>query len=255
MRKIKSFSHLLLCNQITGSIILFIYRKRIPDIRWTQFTFFANPKHVSKRMISSIFWGFYESSEIRFIEKYLDPTLSVIELGASIGIVSSHIAAKIQPLSKHIMVEANPYLIDNILENVQRNKRDGVDFKIINKAICYTSEKVQLNITNNNTGTKIMNDENSVSGLVSVQTTTLSSIISEFSLNEFSIVSDIEGSEIEFLLQEDDSLKNCRQLLIELHDTKHVNISYSIKDMVEIICRTHKFQLIAFHGPVYFFSK
>ncbi len=78
--------------------------------------------------------------------------------------------------------------------------------------------------------------------------------LKEFEIEEYAIVSDIEGSEIEFLLNENDSLKKCKQLLIELHATDYDKY-YSVEDIKDIIITRHNFKLIKRRGPVFYFEK
>src|SRR5687768_4025361 len=107
---IKQIIYRLLCNNITGNLLHFFFPKNIPDIRWKGFAFNINDSGMLKQHVASIFWGFYESAEIRFIEKYVDGKMDVIELGASSGIVSAHIVRKLNPSAKMICVEGNSNL-------------------------------------------------------------------------------------------------------------------------------------------------
>ena len=72
-----------------------IFGDSLPDIRWRGFRFIVTRDGISDRNRAMIFWGFYESAEIRLIEKYFDGKTDVIELGSSMGIVSTHIAKKL----------------------------------------------------------------------------------------------------------------------------------------------------------------
>ena len=60
-------------------------------MRWSGYSFNVSPREMPKRIIASIFWGFYESAEIRLLNKYFKGDSDVIECGASSGIVSAFI--------------------------------------------------------------------------------------------------------------------------------------------------------------------
>src|SRR4051794_25130001 len=68
---------------------------------------------------AALFWGFYESAERRFVTRYLRRDLDVVELGGSIGVVSSLIASRLEGHARLISVEANPGLIDVLSSNVR----------------------------------------------------------------------------------------------------------------------------------------
>lgn len=255
MRRIKIFLFNFFCNKLTGGIISNIFGDYIPDVRWRKFRFFIEKKYVNKKLIASIFFGFYESAEIRYIEKYLRKDIDVLELGGSIGIVSAHISSKLSKDQMLITVEANPYLINNVETNIKRHKTDGLIFHVLNYAISYNVQHVRLNITSNNTETKVIkNQEDTYSG-IHVEAKTVSDILKKFYRNNFAIVCDIEGSEIEIFMNEHNGLKNCSQLFIELHKAFYNNRFYSISELKTIIEEIHNFKYVDNDGPVYYFSK
>src|SRR4051812_45383584 len=51
---------------------------------------------VSDATRASLFWGFHEAQEVRYVERFLPDDLDVVELGASLGVVTSHIARKLK---------------------------------------------------------------------------------------------------------------------------------------------------------------
>ena len=244
----------VLCNDVTGWMIGVIFSNRIPDIRWRSFRFQINPKWVNKKQMASIFWGFYESTEIRFVEKYLDGTRDVLELGGSIGVVSSHIASKLLSGKKLISVEANPMLIDAIDCNVKNHLKRGANVLVENCAISYFKDTVELIITDNNTETHVLEEPMHDNSNLVVKAHTVESIVNANHLNDFAMVCDIEGSEIEILLNEGSVLQICSQLIIELHHTHYQQASYSVQDLVGLI-QGHGFDVIEQRGPVYYFIR
>ncbi len=256
MNRIKFLFFNLLCNPVMGSIIQSTFGDSVPDIRWKGFRFFIDKHRVAKRFTASIFWGFYESSEIRFVEKFLDKDRDVLELGSSIGVVSSHIAAKLNKSSRLVCIEANPQLLDSINTNITRHIAKDASFQVINCAISYDVEKVHFASTSNNTDTRVKKNKSSTSSdEIVVDARTLSSILKETDLGEYTLVSDIEGSEVEIFMNETDCLQKCRQLFIELHDTSYRDQSYTPQGVAELIQSRHGFKLVSQHGPVYYFNR
>lgn len=71
-------------------------------------------------LVASIFWGLYESAEIRFVRRYLDPDLDCLELGSGIGLVSRVIAVSLRPGRRLVCVEPREDLLACARENVDR---------------------------------------------------------------------------------------------------------------------------------------
>ncbi len=250
----KAIIYTILCNRFTGWLILTVFKKHIPDIRSKNYSFVVSNPSAQRKTIASIFFGFYERGETRFINKYLNPNLDVIELGCSLGIVSSHLIHKLQNGSQLILIEPNPYLQQTIKENVSKHNPNNIRFQLLNYAVGYGSKNVRLNITNDSTASKIVNDDFNVGKSIMVETISLNSVVNKFKLSDYALVCDIEGSEIEWILNEGESLKNCRQLLIELHAVNYGR-HYTVNEIKDIIVQKHNFKLVDWKGPVCYFEK
>ena len=255
MNFFKRFAFNLLCNNVTGFVIHTVFRDAMPVLRWHKFRFSAPIEKVHYKQIASIFWGFYESAEIRMVEKYLNVNLDIIELGASLGIVSSHIAAKLSPGKMLLLVEANPNLIDTIHKNVARHLIKGASLTVVNRAIAYGYEQVSMVLTNNNTETRISENQLESEMAVVVKTVTIESLIAEYNIQQYGLVCDIEGAEIEILMNEMGTLKQCKQLIIELHKTSYKGKEYSVLDIAHLLMHDYQFSFVMNHGPVYLFCK
>ena len=66
---------------------------------------------------------------------------------------------------------------------------------------------------------------------------------------------DIEGAEIVIILNEEKSLKDCKHLFVELHETTLDKTLYGVDDMIHILINTHKFKLIDKNDNVCYFTK
>jgi FkbM family methyltransferase len=248
--KIKFLIRRILCNGFTGNVLASFYNRNIPDIRWKGFRFQLPATGVSKTNIAAIFWGFYEAAEIRLIEKHLDNNASVIEMGASLGIVTSHIIARLNPGMKLISVEANPLLVDNINSNMQKFAKPGIKYQTLNYAVQYNIPEVLIHISDDNTESRVGKNAGQSDDAITVKTITLKEIIERENLENFSLVCDIEGSEIELILLDAGSLRKCKKIFIELHDTAYDGKAYTPDEMLHILLNDHGFKMVERQGAI-----
>jgi FkbM family methyltransferase len=239
------------CNKISGKLITLIFKFKIPNIRLNFKRYNTSHKYSNDIVRAMIFFGFYESAECRLLKKYFPKNKNVIELGASMGIVSSIILDSIQANCKAILLEANPFLISTIESNVESFKNK--DFSIINKAICYSGNTtVDLCISSNNTEVSLNCNTTSSKFYTSVSACKLRDI--SLTNDNYTLVCDIEGAEIDMLKYDIEALDNCTNMFIELHVTKSNGVIYSIPKMVKMIEKL-KFNLVERDGNVFYFSK
>ena len=236
----------LLINGITGNMIRTLAKSSITrdgiliDIR---------SKLVSNKTIASFFFNSYESSERRFIRKYLRKDLPVIEIGSSIGIVSSLIGK----ITEQIVycIEANPQLIPIIEQNLRLNKVEN--FQVFNYAVGdSTSDFLYFQKGETNIHGKVYNHQ--MENSVRVPVTSISSFKYQHQIEEFVLVSDIEGAEIYVLKNDLQSLQSCQQIIIETHDTRLNGVEYKYQQLKELIISSG-FNLIDSYGPNYVFSR
>ena len=239
----------LLCNNVTGTLLLKLF-PRIPDLRWKGYKFFVNAQRSSKTVISSIFFGFYESSEIRLIHRFYDGQSNVVELGGSMGVVSSHIASLMKNGKQLVVVEPNPHLGAVIDKNIRQFKQDN--FKIVQAAIAYGAPEVSIALSMDSTASSLSTTK--AANAVKVPAATLSGIIKSHNFERYTLVCDIEGGEAGMLFHDKDALDKCDQLFIELHDTVMNGTNIPIREMVEQI-KLIGFQLVYNEGPVYYFKR
>ena len=241
----------LLCSTLVGKTLITVFHNRIPTLRNPGYRFSVPVRHSSPVIHASIFWGIYESAEIRLIKKHLRPDLPVIELGGSLGVISSFIIRKLNKNASLLVVEANPHLTTTIQKNIDHHNEKKVSFFIVNKAIGYTSAAIYLNISNDNTASYITDGLGNKEDAVEVECTQLSQIIPS---EPFVLVCDIEGSEVEILLYDKEAMRYCSQLFIELHNATHKDQFYSREALLNILIEDG-FLLKNRDGNVYFFER
>lgn len=217
--KIKLLIAKILVNDFTGKFIAILFSNKIP---FHTLRIDISNSIIRKRIAASLFFKTYESAEVRFISKYLQNFEgTIIEFGSSIGVVSSTLA-KANPKSTIYSFEADTRFISIIENNFKLNN--------ISNATCYHeiigAKGFQFNPGEDNTMGKITKSNDDAQDLSS-----LSTVINNFKINEFILVSDIEGAEY-FVLNEGKSIfENCPMLIMELHPIEIENKLITVEDL------------------------
>lgn len=228
-----------LVNPIVGKII-----KKI-RIKFNFFGGIFNYSLVSDIEAAKIFWGVWESSEIRFSKRFAK-TNTIIELGSSVG-VTLGVLSKFCTKTNFFCVEASPLNFQKLksLTKILPNKNN---YTLINKAIAYNKKKVQFNFTST-TGSKINHiyfNKNSY-----VPTTTLSYIIKNYNIKyPYTLITDIEGAEAEIFFKDSSALKYCTCIIAELENSA----SFSINDQILKLSNLG-YIINEMYGNVFVFSK
>jgi FkbM family methyltransferase len=240
-----------LCAPSIGRLIGRIFADRLPFHGAVIDTGFHFVSPITK---AQIFWKFYESGEIRFLHRYLRRDLDVVELGSSIGVMASQILRLQNPQRRLVCVEANATLIEALARNTAAASPGRV--KIVSSAISYPEKEgarehfaiggstIEGHVTDHKTEQSI-----------EVQTTSLSRILHDADIEDYALISDIEGAEAGILEHDSPALDRCRQILIELHPTIVAGRAVSIDDLIGILVNRRHFRLLDRHGPVCAFER
>jgi FkbM family methyltransferase len=237
-----------LCHPWVGAALGRWYHDEIPDRRGCTI---RTPAPVAPYVKALLFWGLYESGEVRFVRQYLRRDLDVVELGASIGVVGSHVARGLEPGRRLICLEANPRLVPLLEKNVRLNA-PGVALAVVNAAISYAGEPVvELTLGESNLAGAVGRQGTE---RVRVPATTLSSIVRDHQLREYCLVSDIEGAEGGLIRHDAAALEGCRQIIIELHEAQVDGRQLSPAELAAALVAIG-YQARAQYGPVYVFER
>jgi FkbM family methyltransferase len=214
-------------------------------------TFDTRVDAIAPRTRAEMLWGLYESAERRLVGAYLRPGLDLVELGASLGVVSSHLARRLGQGHKLVCVEANPQLLGAIRTNVRRNAPDA-HVEIVGAAIAYGAEHVRIELGADTTTGRLAG-VGAASG-IEVAATTLSRLLEEHAVGEYVLVMDIEGAEAAILREDPGALTRCHQIIAELHATTYGDSALRQDDLAREIeglgfRRTHQ------DGFVYLFDR
>ena len=247
MAKLKALAVVVLCHPLVGRLLRSLFGGRVPSLRFRGWRLDVRSPAVSPRTVAMIFWGVYESAELRFVERGLRRDLDVVECGSSLGGVSSAIAQRLEPGRRILCVEANSDLVPLLERNVRSNAPD-VESTVVNRAIDY--ERSEVSFIEGDTSTGGRTSGESAGTRRTVAATTLSDLLDAHGLEEYALVSDIEGAEAGFIHHDAPALSRCQQILIELHPGERYGNLETEAGMIEALETRHGFRLTPKRGPV-----
>ena len=153
----------------------------------------------------------YEEQEAKFVSTHLKEGTHVVELGGSIGVVSSLVRRSIGPAARHIIVEANA----NLVKVCGHNATIGADTGAI---------EVIYGAIDNSGADQVFFDagHNAHTGRVSrsgvaVPATTLTRVSAGLPTGKAALICDIEGAELQMIRSEPDALLQFDLLILETH--------------------------------------
>jgi FkbM family methyltransferase len=193
-------------NFIVGRAVELLGNK----VRMDGHTYSVDSPFISTGHKSTLAFGLHEMEERALIRRWMPSDLPVVEVGGGLGVVSCLINSKLARPSDHIVVEANPSLIPVLKRNRSIN---GARFQIINKAIAYDRDTIELGLDEEFVGSSV---ERKLANTAIVYTTTVEALAFEF--KQFGVVCDIEGAEADLIRRELSKLgERVRYLVVELH--------------------------------------
>ena len=164
---------------------------------------------------STLFFGPHQLDERALVERWLPKNLPVVEFGGGLGVVSCMANRLLERPDRHVVVEANPFLLDLLATNRNLNR---CSFQILNRVLTYGAEMAEFSLDSSFVSSRVGGSSGS---MVSVPTTSLERILNEAGFEQCSVVCDIEGAEIQLVEHEIDVIRRRAPfLLIELHPTR-----------------------------------
>lgn len=162
---------------------------------------------------STIAFGLHEIEERALVRRWLPGDLPVLEFGGGLGVVSCLTNRKLKQPDKHVVVEANPAMIPILTKNRDINR---CSFTIINQAIAYDCDSIDLNVDDEFVGSTAK--DVSFGRTTRVKATTVQQIMDAAGFDRAGIVCDIEGVEIDIIDRERDLLRDRIQyIMAEMH--------------------------------------
>lgn len=209
-------------------LISFVYRNNI--IFSTKEFIYQVPKNFNSISKFLMRFNLYEKKERSLVSKLLNNT-NIIEAGGGIGLISMYLKKKVAN-KKLVILEPNRKMNDLILNNFEINKINLKNIKILNYALSYKNKKKERFFTYeidmaNSISKKNQNYNFKKKKTEFVDTISLNSLIKKFKINNFQLVMDIEGEELNVLTKKNRWIKNCLSILVENHlsnpDLKKLN--------------------------------
>lgn len=241
-----------LCSPPVGALVGTVYRDQVPCYG---LRFHVPSPPVAARTKAQLLFGIYEGSEIRFVQRWLRPELDVVELGSSLGVVSSHCARKMEAGRRLVCVEANPALLPVLRRNLEEHA-SRQEVAVVNRALDYEAGEVELHVGGDTTASRV--DRSATAGgegrSVRVPATTLSALLREHALDRYALVCDVEGAEAGIVDEDLDALRGCQQAIVELHETTRKGSRISVEQLAEGF-RAAGLVVRARHGPVHVFER
>jgi len=173
----------------------------------------SNP-YISTFLKSRFLFKTYESGTVRTLREYLDAELPVVEFGGCIGVVSCLTNRALTYPIEHVVVEAQPFLIETLQANRDYN---NCQFQIIHGALAYGSREVDFWISPRYFIGNSLKEKDGWSP-VKVPTVSLQDIVEQRRYDKITLIVDVEGAEIELVKNEIDLMSRVvKTLVIELH--------------------------------------
>lgn len=232
----------IIVNSFIGKLI------KISGIKLNLFGGVFDYSTVTAKEAASIFFGIWESAEIRFAKRFA-LSKTIIELGSSVG-VTFGVLSNIRNNTKFILVEASKknYQKLTLLKNSISEKKNK--FFLVNKAIYYDNNYVNFE-DNTSITSKISKKNLKTNKSYQVKAITLSAIIKKYIVKEpYTLILDIEGAESFIFFKDEKSLKKCETIIVELENTKSYTILEQINQLEKL-----GFKVLEWYGNVYCFRK
>lgn len=177
------------------------------------------PENIDLAIHNALIQGKYEVEEAELISRYLPKNKPVLELGGSLGVVSSLIGSLLEETVLHVIVEANPALIEVCSKNVARSSS-----QVFCKAVSYNGATALFDVKSNPHASMLSGATSENSNTIEVEATTLSALWHGMGAPEgYTLISDIEGAEVEMVVHDAETLSHAGLIIIELHPHLHTD--------------------------------
>lgn len=157
--------------------------------------------------------------EKKLIDRYLPKNEAVIEFGGGIGYISSYVNKKLDDGTTQVVVEPNP---QNISCNKKTKSLNNCDYSLLEGAYSANDTNVEFSFASKfSMGSA---DRNMSDNLIEVEGFSLSNLQQENSLENFVLISDMEGGEFRLVEEEIDILSELVPFaIIEFHPFDEYN--------------------------------
>ncbi len=201
-------SRIMINNARVGKLVeLAGNRIRIDGLRFS-----VDCPAVSTSHKSTLWFGLHEVEERALLHRYLPPSLPVVEFGGGLGVISCLANRKLACPDRHVVVEAIPAMAALLVRNRDLNH---CQFRVVNAALAYGSSAVTFSVSEQFVASGL---NSGLGTSISVPSITLGQIVDEAGFDGFSVICDIEGAEMDLVVNELSLLAHCATfILVEIH--------------------------------------
>lgn len=220
-RQLRLAAARVLSSTPVGVVVGGILRHRVPN-RGVRFATAGMPAAVN----GALLFGIYEGAEVRFVQKHFGGQSTIVDLGGSLGIVAGHALHVADDRAKLLSVEARQDLLPVLRSTIADHTKPGQTASIVHAAISDTERPVRFAVAARPDSGRITSATGA--GTVAVPGLRLSSFLAEQGVDDFALISDIEGAERHLLWGDETALAGCHLALFELHGS-----SQEVRRMIE----------------------
>ncbi len=198
--------------------------------------------NLSEHMQSRIFWlGFYNESIVSFLNNFLQPGMTVIDVGANIGEITLVAAKRVTPTGKIISFEPVTTINSLLEKNLQKNNiswvttvKQGLADKNGDAIIFTSSNDDTNNLENIGLGTIYPMGERKVP-IETISISTMDKYLEEFPIEKLDLIKiDIEGAEIPCLLGAIKTIIKFRpHIILETQEETYTAAGYTPKYLLD----------------------
>lgn len=189
----------------------------------------------------------YEKEEATHLSQYLSPTDRVLELGSCLGYVSCLTNVILENKDQHVVLEANPHLI----EWIEKNKRvNDCHFAIEHRIISNQKRNefyIHDLIVGGSTKRKTMNR-------IEVEGTNFTALEEKHHIRFNTLIMDIEGGELELFRGHKEEIGRFEKIFYEVHPFANI-LSEEEASECETILSDLGFELILRDGNFQIWEK
>jgi FkbM family methyltransferase len=168
------------------------------------------PEQFPRSYRSRLYFDIYEAPERALAQKWIEPDSSVLELGGCVGVVSCVVNKLLERPENHVVVEANPTLIDLLRENRDANR---CAFQIEN-CIVSRAPEAEFYIANIMTANR---KDSGIGKRIQVEAETLEALELRHGTRFDTLILDIEGGEFDLFTENAARLAEMKLVILELH--------------------------------------
>lgn len=200
---------------------------------------------LSEHMERRIFWmGYYNREIVALLDRLVQPSMVVLDVGANIGEISLVCAKRVGPAGAVVSFEPMDEIADELQKNIDRNRlrqvtvvRAGLSDRAATEVPIYASCG-QRSQGDENSGLGSLYGENAEEAPAQlIELTTLDAYLAQSPVPKVDVIKvDIEGAELPFLRGAEQTLRTYRpRLIVEVQDKSAAAAGYTASDILDYL--------------------